>query len=75
MATFKQYTKKDGSQLWIFKTYLGINTLTGKEVKTTRRNFKTKKEAVLAESRLRLEYQENGLSKGYVMTFQEAYEF
>lgn len=74
MATFKQYTKKDGSKLWMFKTYLGIDPSTGKEVKTTRRNFKTKKEAALAESRLRLEYQENGLSKGSAMTFQEVYE-
>ncbi|MBM7711034.1 hypothetical protein JOD16_000598 [Enterococcus xiangfangensis] len=25
MATFKQYTKKNGEKLWQFKTYLGVN--------------------------------------------------
>ncbi|EQC81255.1 hypothetical protein HSIEG1_2827 [Enterococcus sp. HSIEG1] len=43
MATIKQYEKKDGTKAWMFQTYLGINPLTGKEVRTTRRNFKTKK--------------------------------
>lgn len=42
MATIKQYEKKDGTKAWLFQTYLGINPLTGKEVRTTRRNFKTK---------------------------------
>lgn len=75
MATFKQYTKKDGSKLWLFKAYLGIDPLTGNQVTTTRRGFKTKKEAVLAESRLQLDYQENGLQKkAPSTTFQELYE-
>lgn len=53
MATFKQYEKKNGSKAWQFQAYLGSDPITGKPIKTTRRNFKTKKEAQLALSRLR----------------------
>lgn len=74
MATFKQYTKKDGSKLWMFKTYLGIDPLTGKQVTTTRRNFKTKKEAVLAENTLRVEYEKDGLRKTTNDTFTDVYK-
>lgn len=48
MATFEQYKKKNGKKLWKFQTYLGVDPLTGKQVRTTRRGFKTKKEAQLA---------------------------
>lgn len=74
MATFKQYEKKDGTKAWLFQTYLGVNPLTGKEVRTTRRNFKTKKEAQLALSRLQVDYVSDGLKKGKEETFKEVYE-
>lgn len=76
MATFKQYERKDGTKLWLFKTYLGKDPNTGKQVTTTRRNFKTKKEAQLALSRLQVQYEngefnnpENGCK-----TFQEVFD-
>ena len=56
MATFKQYEKRDGTKLWLFEAYLGINKATGKPDKVRRRNFKTKKEAQLSLSRLQVEY-------------------
>lgn len=59
MATFKQYEKKDGTKLWLFKAYLGTDSVTGKEVRTTRRNFKTKKEAQLVLSQLQIEFDKN----------------
>lgn len=31
MATIKQYQKKNGEKAWYFKTYLGIDPLTGKK--------------------------------------------
>lgn len=74
MATFKQYDKKDGSKAWMFRTYLGKNPTTGKDIETTRRGFKKKKEAQLIESRLQVEFKEKGLSKQSVMTFKEVYE-
>ena len=74
MATIKQYTKKDGSKLWQFQTYLGINQATGKPVKTTRRGFNTKKEAQLELNRLLVEFETNGLEKEHNETFQEVYD-
>lgn len=74
MATFKQYTKKDGSKLWQFQTYLGIDDASGKEIRTTRRGFKTKKEAQIALSKLELDFEKNGLQKESKMTFQDVYD-
>ena len=45
MATIKKYTKKDGSTAYMFQMYLGMDPLTGKIRKTTKRGFKTQKEA------------------------------
>ncbi|HFE9852876.1 TPA: tyrosine-type recombinase/integrase [Enterococcus faecalis] len=74
MATFKQYEKKNGSKAWLFQTYLGADLITGKPIKTTRRNFKTKKEAQLALSRLQVDYEKNGLSNNDNMTFNQLYQ-
>lgn len=57
----KQYNKKNGEKLWYFKAYLGIDPTTGKKKYTTRRGFKTKKEAKTAMSMLELSIQQNGL--------------
>lgn len=74
MATFKQYQKKDGTKAWKFQAYLGLDPVTGKSIKTTRRNFETKKEAQLALSRLQVDFEKNGLVKQQAMTFKELYE-
>lgn len=74
MATFKQYEKKNGTKAWLFKGYLGTDPITGKEIHTTRRGFSTKKEAKLALSRLKLDYEENGLKKDEKETFKQVYE-
>ncbi|WGN89822.1 tyrosine-type recombinase/integrase [Ligilactobacillus faecis] len=75
MAYIKKYTKKDGSKAYMFKAYLGIDPLTGKERHTTRRGFRTISEAKTAISRLELEVKEDGLptSQRKIMTFQELY--
>ncbi|WP_373739379.1 tyrosine-type recombinase/integrase [Jeotgalibaca porci] len=72
----KKYTLKSGESRYMFQIYLGINPLTGKEARTTRRGFKTKKEAEIGLARLLLEYDENkGLKdKKKKMTFKEATE-
>lgn len=74
MATITQYEKKNGTKAWMFKGYLGTDPVTGKEVHTTRRGFSTKKEAKLALSRLKLDYEENGLQKDEKETFRQVYE-
>ena len=73
MATIKKYSKKDGSKLWMFQTYLGINQATGKPVKTTRRGFSTKKEAQLELNRLLVDFEKNGSTKNRSMTFEKLY--
>lgn len=39
----KKYTTKNGETRYLFQTYLGIDPLTGKERRTTRRGFKNHK--------------------------------
>ena len=55
MAMIKQY-KKNGEKAWYFKTYLGTDPLTGKKY-TTKRGFRTQKEAKIALARLEMEIQ------------------
>ena len=57
----KKYITKNGETRYLFQTYLGIDPLTGKERRTTRRGFKTIKEAKQAERNLLLNVEENGL--------------
>ena len=45
----KKYITKKGETRYLFQTYLGIDPATGKEKRTTRRGFKTIKEAKTAE--------------------------
>ncbi|WP_348920166.1 tyrosine-type recombinase/integrase [Enterococcus rotai] len=74
MATFEQYTKKDGTKLWKFQAYLGIDQTTGKPVKTTRSKFKTKKSAQKGLNELLVEFEKNGLQKKEYITYQEVYD-
>ena len=57
----KKYTLKNGETRYLFQTYLGVDPLTGKERRTTRRGFKTIKEAKQAERNLLLNVEEYGL--------------
>ena len=74
MATFKQYEKKDGKKYWMFSAYLGKDPLTGKDRRTTKRGFRTQKEAKLALSRLQVEIDKKGLHTPNNMTFNELAE-
>lgn len=75
MATIKKYTKKDGSTAYMFKKYLGIDPLTGKQRETTRRGFSSPKEAKLALSRLEIEIEENGLKeRAKNRTYEEVFK-
>ncbi|EME7095044.1 tyrosine-type recombinase/integrase [Enterococcus faecium] len=74
MTTIKKYTKKDGSTAYMFQAYLGVDPLTGKKKRTTRRGFKTQKEAKLALAQLQLEIESNSFSKQDYSTFKEVYE-
>ncbi|MBS4462912.1 site-specific integrase [Aerococcaceae bacterium zg-B36] len=70
----KEYTKKDGSKAYMFVAYLGVDPITGKQKRTTRRGFKTKREAKIAEAKLQSEVEENGFNIKEKVKFQEVYE-
>lgn len=69
----KKYTMKNGETRYLFQTYLGVDPLTGKERRTTRRGFKTIKEAKQAERNLLLNVEEYGLPSNNLnnLTFKE----
>lgn len=68
------YTLKSGEKRYKFQIYLGVNELTGKEERTTRSGFKTKKEAELELARLKLEISKGTFRKKQVETYQDIYE-
>jgi len=74
MAMIKQYQKKNGEKARYFKTYLGIDPLTEKKRYTTKRGFKTQKEAKIELSRLELELQRTGIPAITNATFKEVAE-
>ncbi|HFE9851837.1 TPA: tyrosine-type recombinase/integrase [Enterococcus faecalis] len=74
MANIKKYTKKDGSTAYMFNAYLGVDPLTGKSKRTTRRGFRTQKEAKLALAQLQLEIESGGFVKQDYSRFKDVYE-
>lgn len=59
----------------MLQTYLGIDPLTGKQRRTTRRGFKTAKEARQAETMLQLQVEEHGFDiQSTSYTFQDVAE-
>lgn len=74
MAIYKQYSKKDGSKAWLFQAYLGVDEVTGKEVRTTRRGFESKKAAQLALNELVVDFQNDNRQSNDNITYKEVYE-
>lgn len=70
MATFFNY----GDKYWGFETYLGKDPISGKDIRTKRRRFKTKAEAQSALNRLLVDFKEKDDFKINITTFQELYE-
>ncbi|MED2940700.1 tyrosine-type recombinase/integrase [Cytobacillus horneckiae] len=62
MASYQKYKTKQGDK-WMFKLTVGIDPETGKKLMTTRRGFKTKKEAQAAYMKLKQEIDSGLLSK------------
>ncbi|MBU5275207.1 site-specific integrase [Levilactobacillus brevis] len=73
MASIKKYTDKHGDTRYSFQLYVGTNPQTGKPKKTSRRGFKTKKEATLAASRLELEASTGSLQQDNNILFETVY--
>lgn len=71
----KEYiNKRDNRKYYLVQLYLGKDELTGKIKKTTRRGFKTKKEALLCEAKIKTEIANNGLLNTDVTTFNEIFD-
>ncbi|EJQ88383.1 hypothetical protein IGW_05062 [Bacillus cereus ISP3191] len=72
--TIESYTLKNEEKRYRFQIYIGLDPLTGKELRTTRSKFKTKKEAELALARLKLEIANGQYKKVQAETYREVYE-
>lgn len=68
----EKYTKKNGTTAYKLVAYLGVDPLTGKQVRTTRMGFKTKREAERAEFKLKEDFERSGSwKKVEVTTFDD----
>lgn len=70
----ESYTLKNGGKRYRFQVYLGVDPLTGKDMRTTKRGFKTKKEAELALAQIKLEVAKGTYKKERAETYQEIYD-
>jgi len=73
-SPIKNYQNKDGKTLYMFRVFLGTDELTGKAKNTTRRGFKTKKEAELALARIKLQVSKEIYKQKSAETYQEVYD-
>lgn len=69
----KSYTKKNGTKSWMFKTYLGIDPVTGKKRATTKRGFSSKGEAEIALIRCLNDVNTNGFNHNKINSYYELY--
>ncbi|WP_409374101.1 tyrosine-type recombinase/integrase [Streptococcus suis] len=58
-----KYKKKNGETAYKFVAYLGVDPITGKQIRTTRQGFKTEREAKRAEIKLIEQYERQGAWK------------
>lgn len=72
MAMFREYETRKG-KFGELRAYLGQSE-EGKEVRITRRGFKTKKAAQKELNQLQVEFDNNGLQHKQSMTFQQLYD-
>lgn len=70
----KEYKLKDGSKRYMVKMYIGTDSLTGREKHTTRRGFKTIKEAKLAEARIKINAENEEFDQKKPLTFKQVYD-
>lgn len=70
----KEYTYKDGEKRFMFKCYLGTDPLTGKPLSTTRRGFKSRKEAQEALNQLQFEVYSGTFKKRQYESYRDIYD-
>ncbi|SCX66892.1 site-specific integrase [Lysinibacillus fusiformis] len=73
-SVIESYKLKNGQTRYMFQIYIGTDPLTGKQQRTTRRNFKTKKEAELALARIKIEIDKGTFRKIQAETYSDIYQ-
>lgn len=72
MASFQQYSTKEGLR-WLYKYYGPVDPETGKSKPSTKRGFKTKKEAKLHAAQTETEIQQGNFITDKESTFEDVY--
>lgn len=72
VSPIKSYVK-NGQKFYKFPTYLGVNPLTGKQIRSTSSNHKTRREAELALARIKLAVANGTYHQKRAETYQEVY--
>lgn len=73
-TTIKNYKLKSNETRYMFHLYIGVDPLTGKELSTTRRGFKTQKEAKDEMAKLKGEISSGSYKKQATETYQDVYD-
>lgn len=74
VSPIKSYRLKNGGIRYEFPAYLGVDPLTGKQKRTMKRGFKTRKEAELALARIKLDVASGTYKQERAETYQELYD-
>lgn len=73
-TSIESYKLKNGETRYKFQIYLGKDSLTGKDRRTTRSGFKTKKAAQLELSRIRLALNDGTFKNKQNKTYNDVYK-
>lgn len=74
VSPIKSYKLKNGDLRYEFPVYLGVDPLTGKQKRTMKRGFKTRKEAELALARIKLDVANGTYHLERVERYKEVYD-
>jgi len=74
VSPIKSYKLKNGELRYEFPAYLGVDPLTGKQKRTMKRGFKTRKEAELALAQIKIDVANGTYRKERAETYQELYD-
>lgn len=73
MATIKKYTLKNGQERWHLKAYLGMDDVTGEEVRINKKGFITRNEAKKYLADEEYKFQNNLSERVLTYTFEDIY--
>ncbi|MCK1989361.1 site-specific integrase [Lysinibacillus fusiformis] len=74
LSAVTSYQTKKGETRYMFPVYAGVDPLTGKQKRTRRLGFKTRREAELALARIKLEIANGTFHQERAETYQEVYD-